>query len=415
MKLFPFYNSRELTYFIYAILILFLLSFLGLGKLGTNVLIPLTFFSILNKPLKIKFIFKLSLVKWYSLIIVISSFSIFYAISPDAAISAQLKKAIVFLFSLTILSFAIESFRNIKLLYLANIFVFLFLIMYVLSTGLELNTSGRADVSILNANSYGYYIFNGLTSIFFLYSSLKFKSKFRVLFFILIIIFCILSSWLVLLSASRGASIITSILIIGNFYLLFIVSRKSRTIKFFTILFFLIGLIFTVNYVENNHYKDSHLNKRFGELESRESPRQFHLRKAIEIGFDNPIIGVGSGNYAIIPKEIEQGSFTHNSFAEIFANFGFLGLIIFFFFLIQIPKKVIKLLKFANDKHKLILYQILFYCFVFVMYSFFYVSFMSTVFMHFFFLVYAHLIFIEKEISLRKLKYVKSQNKALYF
>lgn len=403
MKLFPFYNLREFIVVVYVISIIFLLSAIGMGRLGTYVLIPLGFFMVLTKFVKIKFIFRRVLVKWYSLLFVMSSLSIFYAISPEAAISTQSKMAIVFLFCLTIFSFAIESFRNVNLIYYANALVLLIVFLYVLFLGVTLSKGGRADDSVLNANTYGYYIFNGLTSLFLLLSSIKLKSTLRFLFLLIIVLFCVFSIWLILISASRGAAVIIALLIVGNFFIIFFLKRKGAIKKFFLLLFFVSGLIYSLDYLNDNYFKNSVLSQRFEVLEDLETPREFHLRKAIEIGLENPVFGVGAGNYAIIPKQIEQGSFSHNSFAEIFANFGITGLLIFFLFLSQVPKKIINLFKRAKFKEKVVLYHILLYLIGFSIYSAFYIVYLSTTFLHFYFLIYANLILIEKKISLESL------------
>lgn len=407
MKLFPFYNLREFIVIVFVISVIFLLTAMGMGQLGTYVLIPLGFFTLLTKPHKIKFIFKRVLVKYYSLLFVMSSLSIFYAISPEAAISTQSKMAIVFLFCLTIFSFAIESFRNVNLIYYTNALVLLFVYLYVLFLGVKLGDEGRVSDSVLNANTYGYYIFNGLTSLFLLFSSIKLKSTLRVLFFLIIVLFCLFSIWLALISASRSASVIAAILVFGNFFIIFFLKRKGVIKKFFLLLFFVIGVIYSLHYLNDNYFKNSYLSQRFDQLEDLETPREFHLRKAIEIGLDNPIIGVGAGNYAVIPKQIEQGSFSHNSFAEIFANFGITGLLIFFLFLSQVPKKVIKLLHQAKFKEKVVLYHILLYYVVFLIYSVFYVVYLSSTFLHFYFLICANLILIEKKISLETSNYTE--------
>ena len=175
-------------------------------------------------------------------------------------------------------------------------------------------------------------------------------------------------------------------------------------------IFLVVGLFYLAAFVSDNYLKDSYLLKRFNDLEERETPRQFHARKAIEIGSDNPLIGVGAGNYAIVPKAIEQGSFSHNTFTEVFANFGLVGVFMYLIMLFALAIKIRKNLKTNNNRIRVINYQILLFFLVFVIYNTLYVVYLSNIFMHFLFVIYAHLLLIEREVKLERTQRIHLPN-----
>ena len=135
---------------------------------------------------------------------------------------------------------------------------------------------------------------------------------------------------------------------------------------------------------------------------SRIDAAKLASKKAIEIGIDNPVIGVGAGNYAIIPKEIEPGSFSHNTFTEVFANFGIIGLIIYLKMLLLLTFKILKNFRTKNIKIRIINYQFLLFFLGFLIYNTLYVVYLSTIFMHFLFVIYAHIVYIDRQIKLQQ-------------
>jgi O-antigen ligase len=392
---------NDLMVCFYVIAIIFLLSFIGIGEIGTNIMIPLGIFYLFSSKFSLfKYALSHKAIKWYFIFCFFTSISIVYAIDPVAAFKTQKKMLIVFAFSLIVFSYAVSSVRYIYTMYVTNAFMLLILIIYVLSLGVTINV-GRADDTGLNANTYGYYIFNGLFSLFILYSGTKIKKKLRVIFLIFLIAACIFSLWIILLSASRGASIITGFLIIGNIFIIFSLSKKGVLKRLVFFLFTLLSLIYFITYLNDNYFQDSYLSKRFQLLEEVETPRELLINNAIEIGIRNPIIGVGAGNFAIIQKTYEQGSFSHNTFTEIFANFGLLGLVLYGGFFSNILFKLRKLFKYSDINTKIILYQILLFLIAFNIYSTLYVVYLSNVFMHLLFVVYAHILMLDRNLLIK--------------
>lgn len=381
--------------FIFVFAVTFALHALKLGEVGTLVVIPLGFFIFfigrLSKTIKL---LELNLVFWYLLFFLFASISIFYSIDVDAAIGTQKKMFIVLLFTIAVFSYSISSINTVKVIYRANVFVLFTLIAYVLTLGIDMGSGQRIEENTLNANTYGYYVFTGLFSLFLLYTN-RLNNKHRLIYIIIIIIASIFSLWLILASASRGASIIVSLLIAGNILIITATSKKGILRKSIISILFFLSVFQFASFVNDNYLKESYLLERFNDLEERETPRAYHVIKAIEIGLDNPILGVGAGNYAVVPKVLEQGSFSHNSFTEAFANFGLMGLFVYLMIFYSLLKKILKNLKTNNNQIRIINYQILLFVFLFIVYNTLYVVYLSTIFMHFLFVIYAHLLLIE--------------------
>ena len=387
---------------IFVIAVTFALHALNLGQVGTLVVIPLGFmYFFLIKISRIKMILSMKPLLWYIIFFMFASVSILYSIDQGEAIETQKKMLIVLLFTIAVFSYALNSIKTVKVIYIANAIVLFILIFYVIRLGVDTESQERIEESVFNANTYGYYVFTGLFSLFLLYSCRR-TYKGKIIYIILISLGSIFSSWLVLASASRGASIIISLLIIGNVFIITSASKKGMLRKVIISIVLIIGLFYLASYVTQEYLKDSYLLQRFNNLEERETPRQFHARKAFEIGSENPILGVGAGNYAIIPKAVEQGSFSHNTFTEIFANFGLTGLVMYLIMLLLPLAKIRKNLKTNNKKTRVLNYQILLFFFTFVIYSTLYVVYLTNIFMHFFFVIYAHLLLTEREVKLEK-------------
>ncbi|MDA9325353.1 O-antigen ligase family protein [Flavobacteriales bacterium] len=384
---------------LFVITVTFALNALELGQIGTTVVIPLGFiYFFLSKRRRIIPILSIKPLFWYIFFFLFASLSILYSIDPNVAIETQLKMFIILIFTIAVFSYALNSIKAVKVLYISNIIVLFLLILYVVKLGISTEVDERIIDGVLNANTYGYYVFTGLFSLFILYSYRQ-NRKQKIIFSIVIVFVCFYSMLVILASASRGASIIISIVIIGNMFIINFASKKGILKKAIVLTIFSIGLFYLFIFISENYLNDSYLLRRFNNLEERETPRDFHSRKAIEIGSDHPLFGVGSGNYAVVPKIIEPGSFSHNTFTEIFANYGSIGCVIYFLMLFRVGSKILKNLNINNEKTRIINYQILFFFFMFLIYSTLYVVYLNTTFMHFLFVIYAHTLLIERNVK----------------
>lgn len=395
-------NVSSIVAFILVFAVTFALDALQIGNIGTIVFIPLGFIIFfLNRFTTTKKVLALKPVFWYLLFFLLASISILYSIDVYAAIDTQKRMFIVLLFTIAVFSYSISSKNAIKVIYRANAFVLFALIAYTLTLGVEMVGEQRIEEGIITANTYGYYVFTGLWSLFLLYTN-RLNNAYRKIYVIIIIVASIFSLWLIVASASRGAAIIVSLLIGGNIFIITVISKKRILKKIFVSILFFVSIFYFAVFFTNRFLNDSYLLVRFLDLNERVTPRAYHFNKAIEIGLDNPILGVGAGNYAVVPKLIEEGSFSHNSFAEAFANFGLIGVFIYFMIYYSLLRRILKNLKTNNIQFKIINYQFLLFMFLFLLYNVLYVVYLSTIFMHFLFVIYAQLLLLERSETKKK-------------
>ena len=223
---------------VYVLAVNFLLHALELGQVGTIVVIPMGFlYFFLLKPVRIVPILLIKPLFWYIIFFLFASFSILYSIDSDAAFEVQKKMLIVLLFTISVFAYALNSIKTVKVFFITNIIVLFILIIYVLSLGVNNNASGRLEDTILTANTYGYYVFTGLISLFMLYPYIQ-NRKQKILYLILLVVGCVFSVMLVVESASRGASIITGLVIIGNVFIINTASKKGILRKVIVLIIF---------------------------------------------------------------------------------------------------------------------------------------------------------------------------------
>ena len=364
---------------IYLALNLVILSIFQFGQLGTYVLIPFTFLYIVfgkykNSPI----ILKSGPIKLYASFVFFGFLSLFYALDLELALKTQLRVLIVMFFALSIYSYIIESIKNLKVVLFTCFLICTGLFIYVVLNR-NIISEDRFNEGVFNSNTYGYIAYVSLSSLFFLYT-LTNKNK-KVLSALIFMIPA--SIFLTLETASRGGFFCVTILIAGNLFLLINKSIiKKHTIlrisyRILAIIFISVGL----NYFYQEIYTGSNISLRFEQLNNIETAREFHFKKAIEIANENIILGIGAGNYSIIPKHTEMGSFSHNSFTEALVSYGIFGLVLYLITLFSILKNIIKGIKHSYSKRKTISYQLLISFFVFIIYNSLYVVYLDSLFM----------------------------------
>ena len=291
------------------------------------------------------------------------------------------------------MSYAIISIRNLNVVYSAFIFSLILLLVIVYQSGRLSEIDNRLEDGVLNSNGYGYFIFNGLLCSFIIYSQLN---KFKTLFLIALILLIILSFYVVIVSASRGALIILSLLVTFGFFILYYYSARTIYKRLLVlVLFTLLGYL-TISFTYANYLENSVVLYRFNQLQENESTRKFHMIKALEIGFSNPFVGIGAGNYAKVPKLIEPGSFSHNTYTEIFANYGLIGLTFYLSFFAIILNEIKETFRLVPVKSKVTLYLILLYILLFLIYNMFYVTFLTAEFTGMLFAVFSHVLILRR-------------------
>lgn len=215
-----------------------------------------------------------------------------------------------------------RNIRNIEFLYLLFVVILLMDWYYaynnifnVIELGVE-----RINDEKLNANTLAYHTFYATFAIYML-GEISFN-RWKI-YDILFILMLPLSFFTAIYTASRQVLIIQLPLIS---ILLYIRYLKNNTIekKFqFCFIAILISLIIAPRVIDK--YDNSYLKER-SELNIEDDSRTKLAKDAINVGLEYFPLGVGPGNYVV---HSYNKHFSHNTYTELFANEGIVGLIIY--------------------------------------------------------------------------------------
>lgn len=219
-----------------------------------------------------------------------------------------------------------------------------------------------------NANDVAYMTFYFNSAVWMLYSlSLKFYRN-RIVGVLLLILMILVSFMSAILFASRQILILELPFILGVFYIRFL--RGNKGLK--KVLIFIIGLAILVvlyNYVGKDVFSRSLLFARFETVE--EDSRIFLLQKALDVGFHNPILGVGCGNFM---NYANISAFSHCSYTELFANSGIFAAMIYITWIIHAIR--IQIRRYKITKNVIFLYFAL-TCLIWFFANFFFVYYIN--------------------------------------
>lgn len=313
---------------------------------------------------------------------------IFTKFNFQIAIITERKLTSVLIYFLTLAIFLFNNpqrVRYIYWLYLLNL-VILILNIYFNQNQLNYQDSSRLEDDVLDPNSYGYHVFNAITSIFILYVM---DRKHKLLKLFLLILTIVVSFYLLLLSASRGGMLIYVVTVI--LYMLFGVfidkiNFKSGAIILIVVLLLLIPLNDLFTFIMTKTY----LGYRYDMALQGDPVRILHIKEGFFIGLNYLFTGVGPGNYAFVSKPFEMGSFSHCSYSESFANYGVLGLFLLLLMYFENIKSSFKRRKYVKPNMKLINVLII-YLLIFMVYNFFYVTYLTVTFMSFYAVIICHI------------------------
>ena len=238
----------------------------------------------------------------------------------------------------------------------------------------------RLSDAKLNANMMGYYTFYLTFAIFVLGEEIQkpiFKRLFRLLFLGMIFV----SYYVAIITASRQILIIQIPFLICLLYVRYI-KEVSYTYRFLFFTFVAVVIFFSRDIVVDS-YNNSLLQKR-NQQEVKDDTRALLVKDAFRVGMDHFYIGVGNGNYV---KYSETHHFSHNTYLELFANTGIIGLSIYLYMLIYFLKTQYWRYKVTEDK--LFLFFIIFFL-IYCLYNFFYVFYPYQWLFAFFILISSH-------------------------
>jgi|WetSurMetagenome_2_1015567.scaffolds.fasta_scaffold16426_4 O-antigen ligase len=279
--------------------------------------------------------------------------------------------------------------KYIYIFYLLYILKFFTIFYFALNNGLQV-ADVRFDIEELNANMFGYFGFFSIVSAFFLWQSGQYKLLNSMFLFVLFALCLFLSVISCFIAASR-AGIAISVLAAVSLLIIYIFNTSSKKAIWGIVMLIILGAILVP--VLSSYYEGSVLESRF-QIEDLQNESRYHLiMRAVEVGCQNPLFGVGPGNYELYSGNMQ---FSHSTYTELFANNGVIALLLFISILYSFLKKNMSLYSSGQHLRKNAMY---FFCFIllYILYNLFYGFHLSLFLMGFFFVVLAHL-----EISLEQ-------------
>lgn len=172
------------------------------------------------------------------------------------------------------------------------------------------------------------------------------------------------------LIGSRGANITIILISIAALFFEIFVNKKSRILKKGTILAFFTGLIFSITVNQLAFEKSTRIKfiERTIDLNTSSTQQRINFYKdALNSIKENFFFGIGSGNWKLISIEYDLKRVNdyvvpyhvHNDFLEIFAELGFVGIVIYLSIYFYLFYLIWKTLKYFNVNNILFLLMIL--------------------------------------------------------
>lgn len=271
------------------------------------------------------------------------------------------------------------------LIVLANYYYVRNNIMAGMSIGLE-----RANDEKFNANELSYFLFYAVCAVFVFGEILSgYKRKFSRIF---LFAFTAIIPYFALITMSRQIFVI-----IIPFCLFSIIYRYNpfSSIKQLVVYGVLSAIfIFTIYYYYLPIYEASIFVERLSR-DATEDTRAALIVGGFLMGFQNPLWGVGPGNVLLYLN----GSFTHSSYAELFAASGLFPLVLFIFLIAKFI--LAQWRRYRQTKDKLFMYFFATGIF-WAAYNWFYVFYSSFWLMCFLFLLIGHSEQYYKELKLKR-------------
>lgn len=247
--------------------------------------------------------------------------STLWATNLDLALN-HLKQCLGSFILCYIITVKARDIRNIELLYLLFVVILLMDWYYaynnifnVIEVGVE-----RINDEKLNANTLAYHTFYATFAIYILGEVCPNRRK---MYDILFILMLPLSFFTAIYTASRQVLIIQLPLISILLYIRYLKNNTIGKKFYFVFIVILMSLIILPRVI--NIYDNSYLKER-NELSIEDDSRTKLAKDAIKVGLDYFPLGVGPDNYVVYSY---NKHFSHNTYTELFANEGIVGLVIY--------------------------------------------------------------------------------------
>lgn len=236
--------------------------------------------------------------------------------------------------------------KNIVWLYIAYFLILGFAWHYAYNNIISMIEFGeeRLNDSNLNANTLAYLTFYFTFASFILGDIIK-RRIWRQTINIIFLLTIPLSFYTAILTASRQILIIQVPLIIILLYLRYIKDRNIGKVIIFSCLLGLCSTI-VIPFVSET-YNESYLSTR-NNTEIKDDSRTKLAKDAFKVGVEHFPLGVGPGNYRLYSY---NRLFSHNTYLELFANEGIVGLFIYINILFIFLKRQWKRYKKYKDKN----------------------------------------------------------------
>ena len=345
--------------------------------------------------------FKNETIKFFFIFFLWTCFCSVLAANSDAAIKTQGKMLVVFFLMYIVYDFAKKSINHVFIIYIIYIALIPLLTYGVIKddgigalvNARQISLRSKADEEwVLDPNSLGYFVFFGINFAFIIFTFVKKTLTNKIVLGLLIV----LSFFLVLYSASRGAFVIFTALVLLSVGVIAL-GKKLDQKGYLVVYFIFVAIIASASIgLIQSLIQDSALEQRL-QQDNEESTRSSHITEAFNVGLDNPILGVGGGNYAYVPRSFEQGSFSHCSYTESFANYGIFGLALLIFLYFKYFQLLRKCFKNKAIQEKEVLYYLGIFLVCFVVYNWFYVTYLTIEFMGAYIAAYVHLVHLNRK------------------
>ena len=304
----------------------------------------------------------------------------FFAINSTAATLEVRRFLCVFLLMYSVFVLANKK-QLIPYVYLIWIFMYGACIYYAQSHLLvDFDyTQDRVNDQALNANTLGYYTFF-VTYILFYFGEIAEKRRNKLMMDVLFLATIPLSFYIAIITASRQILIIQIPLILLLLYVRYFMTTRSN--KFVLIVAGIIAVYAIVN-VFADIYSNSYLSVR-NTGSAKDDVRVMLIETAIQTGLEHPFFGVGPGCFG---KYNGFTSFSHCTYTELFANTGFIGVILFICLVGKFIINQWKRYRITKDSFFLLFFII---GLIFAMDNMFYVFYLDPWLMAFFTMIYTH-------------------------
>jgi len=311
----------------------------------TNILLLIVF---LYVKIKYRTLMKIS---YNYILILYALFTLFNFLSCSWAINIEFA-----LFkSITLTLVLINSIIIFNILKITSTKAELYLIPFFVGT--FINALVLMNIFGYSANFYQDHRFVGLSTnsnllaiylLFSIFSSIYFLIKTKYfLIYIYMYLNIAISLYIISFTGSKKGTIFSLLLL----FVFFITHFKLNKFIWFKVIKFLIAiyLIFSItNYfvdidalIKNINILEHRINNVLDAINGSSTDistkyRIYYTQRALEIFSKNPLLGIGSDNFKVF-----EGEYSHNNYAEILANTGIIGLILFYSMYITMIKKML--------------------------------------------------------------------------